>query len=55
MDANFCENDVVEGKLGVDPVDDVIFLEIGGYIAKEANNDVAIGVNLSDEQSTGIT
>ena len=31
VDANFCENDVVEGELGVDPVDDVNFMEIGGY------------------------
>ena len=45
VDVNFCENDVVEGELGVDPVD---FMEIGGYVTKES-------VNLSDEQSTGIT
>ena len=55
VDANFHENDVVEGELGIDPVDDVDFMEIGGYVAKESVNDVAIGVNLSDEQSTGIT
>ena len=55
VDANFSENDVVEGELGVDPVDDVNFMEIGGYIAKESVNDVAIVVNLSDEQSTGVT
>ena len=34
VDANFCENDVVEGELGVDPVD-VNFMEIGGYVTKE--------------------
>ena len=34
VDAHFCENDVVEGELGVDPVDDVNFMEIGGYVAK---------------------
>ena len=55
MDADFSENDVVEGELGVDPVDDVNFMEIGGYVAKESVNDVAIGVNLSDEQSAGVT
>ena len=55
VDANFHENDVVEGELGIDPVDDVDFMEISGYVAKESVNDVAIGVNLSDEQSTGIT
>ena len=55
VDANFCENDVVEGELGVDPVDDVNFMEIGDYVAKESVNDVAIGFNLSDEQSKGVT
>ena len=39
----------------VDPVDDVNFLEIGGYVAKESVKDVAIGDNLSLMQSTGIT
>ena len=34
VDANLCENDVVEGELGVDPVDDVNFMEIGGYVAR---------------------
>ena len=29
VDANFCENDVVEGELGVDSVDDVNFMEMG--------------------------
>ena len=49
------KDDVVEGELGVDPKDDVNFMEIGDYVAKESVNDVAIGVNLSDEQSRGIT
>ena len=49
------KNDVVKGELGVDQVDEVNFLlEIGGYVAKESVNDVATGVNLSDEQSTGV-
>ena len=34
----------------VDPVDSIDFLEIGGYVAKESVNDVAIGDNLSHEQ-----
>ena len=34
----------------VDPVDNINFLEIGGYVAKESVNDVAIGDNLSHEQ-----
>ena len=33
-----------------DPVDSVNFLAIGGYVAKESVNDVAIGDNLSHEQ-----
>ena len=36
----------------VDPVDNIDFLEIGGYAAKESVNDVAIGDNLSPEQMT---
>ena len=55
VDTNFCENDVVKGELGVDQVDVNFLLEIGGYVTKETVNDVAIGVNPSDEQSTGIT
>ena len=31
-------------------MDNVDFLEIGGYVAKESVNDVAIGDNLSHEQ-----
>ena len=34
----------------VDPVDSSVFLEIGGYVAKESVNDVVIGDNLSREQ-----
>ena len=56
MDANFCENNVVKGELGIDQVDDANFLlEIGGYVAKETVKDVAIGDNLSLMQNTGIT
>ena len=56
VNANICENEHVESEVEeVDPVDNIDFLEIGGYVAKESVNDVAIGVNLSDEQSTGIT
>ena len=34
MDADISKNDLVEGELeGVDPVDDVNVLEIGGYVA----------------------
>ena len=55
MGTAISKNDVVEGELGVDPVDDVNFMEIGGYVAKESVNNVAIGVNLSDEKSTGVT
>ena len=55
MDANFSKDDVVEGELGVDPVDDVNFMEIGGYVAKETVKDVTIGDNLSLMQSTGVT
>ena len=54
VDANFCENDVVEGELGVDPADHVNFMEIGGYVAKESVSDVAIGDSLSLLQNTGI-
>ncbi|PFX13428.1 hypothetical protein AWC38_SpisGene22484 [Stylophora pistillata] len=42
------ENEHVKGETEeVDPVDDVDFLEIGGYVAKESVNDVAIGEHLS--------
>ena len=34
MNTKICENDIVEGELGVDPVDDVNFMEIGGYVSQ---------------------
>ena len=56
VDANISKNEVVKGEVsGVDPVDDVNFLEIGGYVAKVSVKDVAIGDNLSLMQSTGVT
>ena len=55
VDTVISKNDIVKGELGVDQVDDVNFMEIAGYVAKESVKDVAIGVNLSHEQSTGIT
>ena len=56
MDANISKNNNAKVELeGVDPVDDVNFLEIAGYIAKESVKDVAKGDNLSLMQSTGIT
>ena len=49
--ANICKNEHVESEVEeVDPVDSIDFLEIGGYVAKESVNDVAIGDNLSHEQ-----
>ena len=47
VSANICENEHVESEVEVDPVDSIDFLEIGGYVAKESVNDVAIGDNLS--------
>ena len=56
VNANSCENEHVERKVEeVDPADSIDFLEIGGYDAKESVKDVAKGVNLSQEQSRGIT
>ena len=49
------KNNIVKGELGVDQVDDINFMEIGGYVAKESVKDVAIGDNVSLTQSTGIT
>ena len=48
MNANICKrgSEVEE----VDPVDSIDFLEIGGYVAKESVNDVAIRGNPSHEQ-----
>ena len=50
VSANICENKHVESEAEVDPVDSIDFLEIGGYVANETVNDVAIGDNLSHEQ-----
>ena len=39
--ANICENKHAESEVEeVDPVDNIDFLEIGGYVAKESVNDV---------------
>ena len=49
--ANICKSKHVESEVEeVDPVNGIDFLEIGGYVAKESVNDVAIGDNLSHEQ-----
>ena len=51
VNANICENEHVKSEVEeVDPVDSIDFLEIGGYVAKESVNDVAIGDNLSHGQ-----
>ena len=50
VNANICENEHVESEVEVDPVDSIDFLEIGGYVAKESVNDVAIGDKLSHKQ-----
>ena len=54
VDANISKSELIKVE-GVDPVDDVNFLEIGGYVAQELVEDVAVGDNLSLMQSTGIT
>ena len=49
--ANICMSGHVESEVEeVDPVDSIDFLEIGGCVAKESVNDVAIGDNLSHVQ-----
>ena len=48
MDTSISKKD--NGEVEVDFVDNVNFLEIGGYGAKESVNDVTIGDNLSHEQ-----
>ena len=54
VDANFRKE--VNGEVEeVDFVDNVNFLEPGGYVAKESVKYVAIGDNLSLMQITGIT
>ena len=49
--ANICKSGSVEsGEEEVDPVESTDFLGIGGYVAKESVNDVAIRDNLSHKQ-----
>ena len=56
VDANLSKKDDVRSEVKeVDFVDNVNFLETGGYVTKESAKDVAIGDNLSLMQSTGIT
>ena len=56
MDANLSNKDNVTGEVEeADLVDDVNFLEIDGYVAKEPVKDVAIEDNHSLMHSTGIT
>ena len=56
MNTTSSKNEHVNEKVEeLDPVDDVNFLEIGGYVAKASVKDVAIGDNLSLMQSKGIT
>ena len=51
MNANVSKSGHVENEVEeVDPVDNIDFQEIGGYVAKESVNDVAIGGNLTHEQ-----
>ena len=51
---NACTNDAVDCAAKVDEAEgeEVNFLELGEYIAKESIEDVAIGPNLTDEQRT---
>ena len=49
--ANVCKHEHAESEIEeVDPAENIDFLVIGGYVAKESVKDVAIGVNLSYEQ-----
>ena len=49
--ANLSKNDDVKAEVGgVDPVDDVNFLEMSGYVAKESGIDVATGDNHTSDQ-----
>ena len=49
--ANICKQEHAESEIEeVDPAENIDFLEIGGYVAKESVKDVAIGDNLSHEQ-----
>ena len=49
--------DAVDGEANVDEAEEeeVDFLELGGYVAKESIQDVATGPNLTDEQRTEFT
>ena len=56
MNTTSSKNEHVKGEVEeVDPVDDVNFLEIGGYVAKVSVKDVVIGDNVSLIQRAGIT
>ena len=56
MDANSSKKDNVKSVVEeVDFVDNVYFLETGGYVAKESVKDVAIGDYLTLMRITGIT
>ena len=49
--SNICKHEHAESEIEeVDPAENIDFLEIGGYVAKESVKDVAIGDNLSYEQ-----
>ena len=48
--ANICKHEHAESEIEVDPAENIDFLVIGGYVAKESVKDVAIGDNLSHEQ-----
>ena len=49
--ANLSKNDDVKAEVeGVNPVDDVNFLEMSGYVATESGIDVATGDNLTSDQ-----
>ena len=51
VNGNICEKEHVKSEVeDVDPVDGIDYLEIGGYVAKESVNDVAIGDNFTHEQ-----
>ena len=51
VDANISKNDDVKGEVeGVDQVDDVNFLEISGYVAKESDIDEGIGDNVTSDR-----
>ena len=48
MNANICKHEHAESEMEeVDPAENIDFLEIGDYVAKESVKDVAIGDNLS--------